>query len=264
MSTRAEIIEATLARAHAEIGTRETTSNWGPKVASFLRETGITFPAPWCAAFTFAIIDRTCRALHVANPVIKTAYCPTVEHWADEHEILHQVERGGRPERGDLFLYRSGGRAKHIGFVSGFRPGGHTFASIEGNTNLGGSPEGIGVFARTRPVDNRYRFVRWASLIPTVGTGTTVAVHVSGQHWFDAPLIDGRALAPVRAWGERMGFRVDWNADEQAILYDGAEVPAEVTLIGETAHAPVRDLARFSGLSVVFDQSKRVVRVSKA
>ena len=60
MSTRAEIIEATLARAHAEIGTRETTSNWGPKVAAYLRETGITFPAPWCAAYTFAIIDRTC------------------------------------------------------------------------------------------------------------------------------------------------------------------------------------------------------------
>ena len=256
MSTRAEIIEATLARAHAELGTRETTPNWGPKVSAFLREAGITFPAPWCAAFVFSMIDRTCRALHVANPVIKTAYCPTVEHWSDEHEILHR-----QPERGDLFLYRSGGRARHIGFVE--RVTGNRYATLEGNTAIDGRAEGVGVFARTRPVDDRYRFVRWASLIPTVGTGTTVAVHVSGQHWFDAPLIDGRALAPVRAWGERMGFRVDWNSAEQAILYDGAEVPTEVTLIGETAHAPVRDLARFSGLSVVFDQSKRVVRVSK-
>ena len=257
MSTRAEITEATLARAHAELGTRETTPNWGPKVAAYLRETGITFPAPWCAAYTFSMIARTCRALHVANPVIKTAYCPTVEHWADEHEILHR-----QPERGDLFLYRSGGRARHIGFVR--ERNSNYFTTLEGNTNINGSAEGIGVFARTRPITERYRFVRWASLIPTVGASATVAVHVSGQHWFDAPLIDGRALVPVRAWGERMGFRVDWDAAEQAILYNGAEVPAEVTLIGETAHAPVRDLARFSGLAVVFDQSKRQVRVSKA
>ena len=256
MSTRAEIIEATLARAHAELGTRETTPNWGPRVSAYLRETGITFPAPWCAAYVFSMIDRTCTALRVANPVIKTAYCPTVEHWADEHEILFS-----KPERGDLFLYRSGGRARHIGFVE--RVTGSRYSTNEGNTNIGGSPEGIGVFERIRPVDHRYRFVRWAQLLPVVGPAATVAVHVSGQHWFDAPLIDGRALAPVRAWGERMGFRVDWNAAEQAILYDGAEVPAEVTLIGETAHAPVRDLARFSGLAVVFDPAKRVVRASR-
>ena len=51
---------------------------------------------------------------------------------------------------GHVFFIDTGGGHGHVGLVTGRMAG--DFQTIEGNTNELGSREGIGVFARNRPV----------------------------------------------------------------------------------------------------------------
>ncbi len=85
---------------------------------------------------------------------------------------------------------------------------------------------------------------------------------------FHMPVIDGVALAPVRAWGTSLGFEVDWVPEKQSIQFkqkDGVvrDVPVAIKLIANVGHAPVRQLAAFSVLKLEVDDSKRKVTVSR-
>ena len=66
--------------------------------------------------------------------------------------IAHDVAIGdpSQVQPGHVFFIDTGGGHGHVGLVAG-RSGGE-FQTIEGNTNELGGREGIGVFARTRPV----------------------------------------------------------------------------------------------------------------
>lgn len=66
------------------------------------------------------------------------------------------------PEPGDLFLlwHQDLGRYAHVGFVDGVLAGAQ-FATLEGNTNPGGSRDGYGVFRRERAAVGKTAFVRW-------------------------------------------------------------------------------------------------------
>jgi hypothetical protein len=55
--------------------------------------------------------------------------------------------RGLVPTAGAIFILNG---HKHTGLVVSIADGGHLVSTIEGNTNDGGSPEGDGVYARTR------------------------------------------------------------------------------------------------------------------
>jgi hypothetical protein len=251
--TREELTEAALVYALAEVGQREASTNWSPRIAEYLKSVGITFPAPWCAAFTFFCTHRALTAHGLPVPVVRSGYCPTIRQWAEDAEVLHSV-----PQEGDYFLYHSGGRARHIGFVTSVDN--NRFGTVEGNTNLGGSPEGVGVFRRTRPRADRYRFVRWVDALNLPESRGSVALYVSGSHWADIPLIAGRALVPVRWWGEKMKFRVDWDAAAQGVEFNGRPLETELTLIEGDAFAPIRDVARFSGLKVDYQPGRVDVR----
>ena len=132
--------------AESQLGVTEQPigSNWGPQVKSYLASTGIDFPAPWCAAFV-----QWCL-----NKIGQKGYGAYVPSW-DKKDL--RVET---PKRNDLGLvwFSSMKRYAHIYIVTG-RPSTRSVESIEGNTNNGGSREGIGVFKRIRPIDGQ-RFVR--------------------------------------------------------------------------------------------------------
>lgn len=132
--------------AESQLGVTESPigSNWGPQVKEYLASTGINFPAPWCAAFV-----QWCL-----NKIGQKGYGAYVPSW-DKKSL--RVET---PKRNDLGLvwFSSMKRYAHIYIVTG-RPSLRSVESIEGNTNNGGSREGIGVFKRIRPLDGQ-RFVR--------------------------------------------------------------------------------------------------------
>ncbi|HLG60187.1 MAG TPA: CHAP domain-containing protein [Vicinamibacterales bacterium] len=107
---------------------------------------------PWCAAFVYFCFGQAATGDGVANPVIKTA--GVLDHWTKAgnrgvRRVLGATAKSSpelvRP--GFVFIMDFGGGVGHTGFVEGVAGG--RLVTIEGNTNDGGSREGIGVFRRT-------------------------------------------------------------------------------------------------------------------
>lgn len=144
VSTVLSVDLATVGESQVGVVEEPLGSNWGPKVKEYLASTGINFPAPWCAAFV-----NWCL-----NQIGQKGYGAYVPSW-DKKDL-----RVSDPKRGDLGLvwFSSMKRYAHIYIVTG-RPSLRSVSSVEGNTNNGGSRDGIGVFKRIRPLDGQI-FVR--------------------------------------------------------------------------------------------------------
>jgi hypothetical protein len=240
-------------------GVREEGENAGRKVEEFLRSVGLGAGFPWCAAFVYWCTQKAADELKVKNPFIRTAGCAVIASWAREHDLLEEM-----PQAGDVFLRWStvAGvfRASHTGFVT--KVSGAQFDTIEGNTNTGGSREGIGVFARKRTNDNRYRFVRWSRLVGEA-KDEKYTLFVNDKMVCEMPVRNGKSLCPIRKWGEFFGFKVDWNAELQVPLFDGKEVHTETVLLVGTSYAPIRDLVESAGLKLKVDVPNHKVIVTR-
>jgi hypothetical protein len=152
------LLRTTLEVAASQVGVMEEPpgSNRGPVVDTYHRAVGLD-PAdglPWCAAFVYFCFQRAARQLARSNPVVKTA--GVLDHWNRAREkrvptitaaAAHMREELVRP--GHVFIIDTGapGGAGHTGLVEKIVMG--TLVTIEGNTNDGGSREGVGVFRRT-------------------------------------------------------------------------------------------------------------------
>ena len=147
---------AVIAVAEREIGVREDPagSNRGPRVDEYLRGVGLNPAAgsfPWCAAFVYFCFGAACARLGRRNPAVRTA--GVLAHWnkADAHGArrIRTAEASSEPDlvkAGHIFIIDYGRGAGHTGLVTGMRNG--KLLTIEGNTNDGGSRDGVGVFAR--------------------------------------------------------------------------------------------------------------------
>ena len=133
-------------------------SNRGPRVDQYLRAAGIdptTGSYPWCASFIVWCFDGAARELGLASPVPRT---PGVQDmWqkagrAGFRRIAYNSAIGdpSQVQPGHVFFIDTGEGHGHTGLVVG--RSGNDLHTIEGNTNELGGREGIGVFARTRPV----------------------------------------------------------------------------------------------------------------
>ncbi|HSC52979.1 MAG TPA: CHAP domain-containing protein [Phnomibacter sp.] len=137
-----------------EIGSMEQPlgSNWGPKVKMYLNSVGIDFPVAWCAAFLYYCFDEAAKAAGKVNPCYKTG--GVMLHWnktpGKKIPIADAVNNPALIKPGQIFVMSFGGGTGHTGLVEGVHGGFITV--IEGNTNDGGSREGIGVFRRTRKI----------------------------------------------------------------------------------------------------------------
>lgn len=247
------MVKGVLAVARREVGVREVGKNQGERVEAYLASVGLGAGHPWCAAFLVWCFDQAAEDLNLDNRFIRTGYCPTIASWAEEADCLFD-----RPEPGDVFLRRgvTAGirRFNHAGFVS--EVNGAQFGTIEGNTNLTGSREGIGVFERERMNGNAYRFVRWRRVY---SPNATYRLVMEGRELAELLVRSGRAMAPVRAVGELLGYAVEWNPRSQSVLLDGREVAGQLVLIGNKAYLPVRDFAEFLQVSMRVDDQAREI-----
>jgi lysozyme family protein len=133
-------------------------SNRGPRVDEYLRSAGIdptTGSYPWCASFIVWCFESAARGLGVVSPVPRTAGVHDMWQKAGRagfRRIPHDMAIGdpSQVQPGHVFFIDTGGGHGHVGLVTGRQ--GADFQTIEGNTNELGGREGIGVFARTRPV----------------------------------------------------------------------------------------------------------------
>ena len=147
---------AALDLARQEVGVREDPrgSNRGPRVDQYLRAVGLSPESgsfAWCAAFVFFCFEQAATAAGRANPVVKTA--GVLAHWnkaeragARRITAAQAAREPGMVKTGQIFVMDFGGGTGHTGLIAGFRSG--KLVTIEGNSNEGGSREGIGVFER--------------------------------------------------------------------------------------------------------------------
>ena len=147
---------AALAFAVEEIGQMEDPagSNRGVKVDEYARTVGLRPESalPWCAAFVYWCFKQAADTDAVTNPVIKTA--GVLDHWNKAgtrgvRRVLGATAKNS-PELvqpGFVFIMDFGNGAGHTGIIESVDGG--RLTTIEGNTNDGGSREGVGVFRRS-------------------------------------------------------------------------------------------------------------------
>jgi hypothetical protein len=150
VDARTKGLEVMLEMARQEIGSMEAPL--GSKVKVYLNSVGINFPAAWCAAFVFYCFQEAAKAAGKANPCVRTG--GVLAHWnkTGGKKILRAdaVNNPALIKPGHIFMMDFGGGNGHTGLVESVSGGFITV--IEGNTNNGGSREGIGVFRRSRKI----------------------------------------------------------------------------------------------------------------
>ncbi|ARK13067.1 CHAP domain-containing protein [Fibrella sp. ES10-3-2-2] len=144
-----------LAVAQSQIGVSEKPpgSNKGPEVNAYLKAVGLGPGFSWCAAFLYWCFAKAATQKETKNPLIKTA--GVMDHWnraAPAVKISATQVRSGkatvRPGMIGILLLDPHTGAGHTFIVESEQDGWLT--TIEGNSNNGGSREGIGVFRLKR------------------------------------------------------------------------------------------------------------------
>lgn len=145
-----QLTDAALKVAQSQVGEMEKPlgSNWGHPVEDYLADAGVNFAAAWCMAFMYWCFDQASKGMGIVNPLTKTA---SVSHaWQVAYSIHKSNDMPGFvPQVGDVFIMEFQAGGGHTGIVETVNADG-SLGTIEGNTDDTGSPEGIGVFRRTR------------------------------------------------------------------------------------------------------------------
>ncbi|MBR2068157.1 MAG: CHAP domain-containing protein [Candidatus Gastranaerophilales bacterium] len=112
----------------------------------------------WCADFATFITAMTYGKDSTPgdfyNSCANTAYCPTIDSWAKEHDVFTTDSSQVQP--GDFILYNHNGRAGHIGIVTGVNADG-SVNTIEGNTYKSGQ--------RGSYVNEHYNVTNWRGFV---------------------------------------------------------------------------------------------------
>jgi hypothetical protein len=145
-----QLTDAALKVAQSQVGKMENPlgSNWGDPVEYYLDSVDIEEPASWCMAFIYWCFNEACENLKITpNPLTKTG---AVVHAWNVAYPQHKFYVGkDTPQVGDIFIMEFTPIAGHTGIIESIDPDG-TLHTIEGNTDLNSSPQGVGVFRRTR------------------------------------------------------------------------------------------------------------------
>jgi peptidoglycan hydrolase-like protein with peptidoglycan-binding domain len=142
-----------VARQHLAQKPLEVGDNAGPWVRLYTggQEGHLVY---WCAGFATFCIQQAADALHVTSPIARTLACDTMAGQAGPRFLKNPPpSQRARITPGSFFLIpaepgETRWKYQHTGIVTGVGPNG--ISTIEGNTNIDGSSNGIEVAARTR------------------------------------------------------------------------------------------------------------------
>ncbi|MFT3765686.1 MAG: CHAP domain-containing protein [Minicystis sp.] len=152
------LLATVLKIAESQVGVRENppNSNRGTEVDAYQRAVGNPLGVAWCAAFVYWCFDRAAKQLGADNPVVRTGGC--LLHWQKARSqgvrAITAQQAADDPslvQPGHIFIMDHGNGLGHTGFVQRVRGG--LLDTIEGNTNMLGSREGDGVYAKQRRID---------------------------------------------------------------------------------------------------------------
>jgi len=159
---KATLAATVIAAAHDELGVMEDPlgSNRGPRVDQYIAAVeGAPLAIPWCVCFVYFCFNQAASKLGKANPFPKTA--GVLDAWERSNNLARRTtqpvnvvtadEARNDPTKvkpGSVFFMSFGGGHGHVGIVISNNNG--KLETIEGNTNNGGSREGVGVFLRSK------------------------------------------------------------------------------------------------------------------
>jgi hypothetical protein len=140
--------------ARSQIGIMEKPpgSNRGPEIDEYLNCVNCPLGNFWCAGFVYWCFNQAAKNLNKTNPLFKTAGC--LAHWNNSKgrkvPAKDAIDNPSLVKPGQIFILDHGGGMGHTGIIERVEGGfAHT---IEGNSNTGGSRNGIGVFPLTRKI----------------------------------------------------------------------------------------------------------------
>ncbi|HZK96672.1 MAG TPA: hypothetical protein VFC67_20910 [Prolixibacteraceae bacterium] len=153
-SEKPEVRNQLLKALETQLNVRETLPNRGPMVDKYLQSVGISFPAPWCAAF----VSYNLQQFKILNP--NSAWSP--DYAKKENVIWTNKKKTWKPLPCDVvtYYYANLKRVGHVGFYLGTDKSGY-FITQEGNTNSVGSREGDGVYKKKREPNKVYAISRY-------------------------------------------------------------------------------------------------------
>lgn len=150
-----EFLSRVLDIAGSQIGVLEDPpgSNRGPQVEQYLASAGCLPGDPWCASFVFWCFREAAKSLNISNPLFRTGSC--MNHWNNTSgkKILSAkaINNPSMIQPGFIFIMNHGGGKGHTGIVKSVSDG--YILTIEGNTNIAGSREGLGVAELRRKIN---------------------------------------------------------------------------------------------------------------
>jgi hypothetical protein len=146
-------VDALVQLATSQVGVRHDGPNTGPMIEAYQRSAGNGPGASWCCDF---IVWLLTAIVGNAIPLRRSGSC---------HDVLAEAQAEGRsitnPVRGAIgyLIDPTTGLAHHTFLCTSSVDSNEVVKTIEGNTNDDGSTNGIGVFARTRKLDENVEFV---------------------------------------------------------------------------------------------------------
>lgn len=261
-------IETLIATANAEVGVTEKPlgSNRGPKVDEYQRRTGYKPGVFWCLCYLYWCLDETCQKLDIDNTFLRTGGCDEFLVWAKAKGIVSTT-----PEPGDIgFVMASATDATHVFLVASVS--GSTLTTLEGNSNMGGSNNGVAVVRRTRTKKSSYVYARVGKLAPNLNLpGRTMRLIGPDGFSLDMQVVRGKSLAPIRTVVKELGFKdgrtvadhdFAYSKDDNTVSVQGSAIPAEVTLKAGSAHCHVTKLLTFLGWNIAVDVPNASVTAS--
>jgi hypothetical protein len=140
------------------VGVKEATGkNDGVEVGKYLATVGLGQGYHWCAAF----VKWTFAQRRVAT----TGTNGRADTWFPVARRIYQRPSGyvAVPQQADLFglYYANLGRIAHVGFIDHWDQARGQAATVEGNTNDGGSRNGDGVYRKRRLIRQIYAVSKW-------------------------------------------------------------------------------------------------------
>ncbi len=149
------LLSKVLEIAASQVGVLEDPpgSNRGDQVEKYLASAGCSPGDPWCASFVYWCFNEASKSLNLGNPLIKTGGC--LDHWTrTKGKKISRINATNHPsliQPGFIFIMDHGGGKGHTGIVKSVMDG--YIQTIEGNTNIEGSREGLGVAELKRKIN---------------------------------------------------------------------------------------------------------------
>ncbi len=134
---------------HADINVREVTTNCSPEIAAWSRILHLPCGLYWCAIWVNA-------KYYICG--IKGAMSAWSPDWFPKNRLI-TYEECKQGDVGGIYSIKEG-RIFHMFFIDG-KNGRRDLDTYEGNSNAGGSNNGIGVFHRLRDKDEVYAYADW-------------------------------------------------------------------------------------------------------